>query len=95
MEILLYERAKDEGQDIDSEGSQYALFFGEFLKKFGTKNLRAAQKVFTPEEGKYLLKMFLEFNFCLAQVQEYSPNKEIYCASLNVSEVLRASFAIV
>jgi hypothetical protein len=95
MEIILFLRAREEGQNIKSEDSSYFLFFGDILIEFGPKKLIAVIKKITPDQGRHLLAKFLEFNFFLAQAQIENPDRDIYCASINIREVLRAGMGVV
>ncbi len=94
MEIILFLRAREEGQNIKSEDSSYFLFFGDFLIEFGPKKLIAVTNEITSDQGRHLLVKFLEFNFFVAQAQIENPEKDIYCASINISEVFRAAMGV-
>jgi hypothetical protein len=95
LEIILFEMAKAKGHDVGSIDSPYVLFFGGAIKECGPDHLIAFQKSLTPGDGREVLKMFLEFNYCLAVAQGENPDREIFCASLNVSEVLRAGICVI
>ncbi len=95
MEIILFLRAREEGQNIKFEDSSYFLFFEDILIEFGPKKFIAVIKEISPDQGRHLLVKFLEFNFFLAQTQIENPDRNIYCASINISEVMRAGMGVV
>lgn len=96
LEGILYQKAKAEGHEIVwDENSTYFLYFGELIEEMGLEGMKDFLKGLSLGRRRELLSKVLEFNFLMASLQLENPGKEIFCASLNVSEVLMAGVGVV
>ncbi len=94
LERILFQRAKAEGHGIIyDENSTYFLYFGELIEEMGLEKVVVCLRSYSEEKRREVLKKVLGFNVLMASLQVENPDKEIFCASLNVREVLRAGVA--
>jgi hypothetical protein len=91
VEGILYQKAKAEGHEIVwDENSTYFLYFGELIEEMGSEEVTGLLRSYGEEKRRGLLEKVLGFNVLMAFLQIEKPEKEIWCASLNMREVLGA-----